>query len=147
MKNPVILALGVAGLASAAIDIVVDDRTQLSVTCDTTENSQYLHHIREAAYNVHPSPKDKCWHSELNPPYCTKIEQTGARLSICTDKEHRGDGEIACWLVRDAGRAVADNCSNREIGAERAGGYVEEWKLAVNGWEKTPAWVLVSTAT
>lgn len=38
-------------------------------------------------------------------------------------------------------RALADHCSNSDVGAERAGGTVDEWKLGIDGWIKTAAWV------
>ena len=142
MKNA-LLALGLlAGLASA-VDVKVSDTLEFTVHCETSDISPYLHHIYEAANQVHTDPEAECYQNSVYEPYCTKIEESkGGRIAICDSKGERVD--IGCRQVADMARAVADNCSNGVEGAERAGGWVEEWKLTINGWEMTPAWVEVS---
>ena len=141
------LALGFAGLAFGAvptepIDIEFSDNLQFTVHCREDDLMPFLHQIYDAADHVHTSPDDKCWQSTLHPPYCTKIEESdpkGAMIWICEEENHKT--EVGCAAVADMTRALADHCSNGDIGAERAGGWVEEWKLSIDGWVKTEAWV------
>lgn len=149
MKNLFFLAAGLAGLsfARAAIEVKAkDDNHKFSVTCQSSDTSPLLHHVYEAADKIHTGPEANCHQSYLHPPYCTKLEDSdGARISICdSDGE---DVKISCRLIADMTRALADNCSNGVEGEERASGYIEEWKLTVDGWKKTPAWIRIATLT
>lgn len=140
MKNVFLFALGIAGLpfTQAGINVVVSSMLNFTVTCETSGGSPLLDDVYDVADQVHTGPEDECYQNNPYDSHCTKLEQNdGAKISICDYDE---GGEIGCQQVADMTRALADNCSN----GERAGGYIEEWKLMIDGWEKTPAWIEIT---
>lgn len=119
-------------------------RDRFLVTCESSDGSPLLHHIRGAADDV--ANVDECRQKNAYESRCTKLaDHVGARISICGKESER---DMDCSLVSAMARAIEENCSTGVEGNERAGGYVdwEHW-VGPEMWIKELWSITVSTLT
>ena len=150
MKNLLVLALGLSGLAAATTEVEpiikdkrvqLDDSLVLDVKCETSDDSPYQHHIIAAASKIWNGPDTHCYQHKIFGDHCTKIEASeGAIVRVCNKGEDHTDPEasMVCLNVENAARAIAEHCANED---GRAGGESIEWTKTDVGWKKNQQWV------